>query len=85
MDATEDGRRGAVRQWMTPQPIVPSLVFAGRHAGGSATRMSARSPCRTRGHHLRTTKVLPPMGPARIDPVKGTRDSLNVFPGESTS
>ncbi|MBA0262592.1 hypothetical protein D7T58_18395 [Stenotrophomonas maltophilia] len=67
MDASEDGRHTAVRQWMAPQPIVPSLMFAARQ------------------HNERTTKVLPPIRPAPIDPVEGKRDSLTVFPGESTS
>ncbi|TIE13279.1 hypothetical protein DI041_07430 [Stenotrophomonas maltophilia] len=67
MDASEDGRHMAVRQWMAPQPIVPSLMFA------------ARQP------PLRTTKVLTPIRPVPIDPAVGKRDSLTVFPGESTS
>ncbi|PJL31738.1 hypothetical protein B9Y64_09210 [Stenotrophomonas maltophilia] len=67
MDATEDGRHMAVRQWMAPQPIVPSLMFAARQ------------------HNRCTTKVLTPIRPVPIDPVEATRDSLSVFPGESTS
>ncbi|AVH91539.1 hypothetical protein DXT57_18455 [Stenotrophomonas maltophilia] len=67
MDATEDGRHMAARQWTAPQPIVPSLMFAA---------------CQ---HNKRTTKVLPPIRPVPIDPAEGTRDSLTVFPGESTS
>ncbi|PNY73521.1 hypothetical protein EN794_008905 [Mesorhizobium sp. M00.F.Ca.ET.151.01.1.1] len=67
MDAGQNGRHAALRQWMAPQPIVPSLMFAARQ------------------RHRRTTKVLPPIRPVPIDPVEGTRDSLTVFPGESTS
>ncbi|TFZ44027.1 hypothetical protein E5C33_16055 [Stenotrophomonas maltophilia] len=67
MDASEDGRHTAARQWMAPQPIVPSLMFA-----------ACQRPCLT-------TKVLTLIRPVPIDPVEGTRDSLSVFPGESTS
>ncbi|AWH38069.1 hypothetical protein C1929_15530 [Stenotrophomonas sp. ZAC14D1_NAIMI4_6] len=73
MDADEDGRRTPQRQWAAPQPIVPPLVFAGRHV----RRAAAPALC--------STKVLPQKSPAHIDRAQVTRDSLNIFPGESTS
>ncbi|PTA72513.1 hypothetical protein C9412_08360 [Stenotrophomonas sp. Nf1] len=82
MDASEDGRHTASGQWTAPQPIVPLPVFAARHV----RRTQGAGPHRrTHPRNLRTTKVLPQNGPVHIDPARGTRDSLPVFPGESTS
>ncbi|AUI08595.1 hypothetical protein EF148_07140 [Stenotrophomonas maltophilia] len=39
MDASEDGRHMAVRQWMAPQPIVPSLMFAARQRNRRTTKV----------------------------------------------
>ncbi|TDB33026.1 hypothetical protein TEP_04775 [Stenotrophomonas sp. TEPEL] len=85
MDAGKNGRCSAQRQWMPSQPIVPSLVFAARHVRTPAS--SALSAAREHRHlpHPCTTKVLLHNGPVHIDPARGTRDSLPVFPGESTS
>ncbi|MBA0301132.1 hypothetical protein D7Y24_22300 [Stenotrophomonas maltophilia] len=39
MGATEDGRHTAVGQWMAPQPIVPSLMFAARQRSRRTTKV----------------------------------------------
>ncbi|EED39506.1 hypothetical protein D7Y55_17725 [Stenotrophomonas maltophilia] len=39
MDAPEDGRHTAVRQWTAPQPIVPSLMFAARQHSLRTTKV----------------------------------------------
>ncbi|AWT15801.1 hypothetical protein DM611_16745 [Stenotrophomonas maltophilia] len=39
MDATEDGRHTTVGQWMAPQPIVPSLMFAARQHALRTTKV----------------------------------------------
>ncbi|PJL20059.1 hypothetical protein B9Y66_00350 [Stenotrophomonas maltophilia] len=85
MDASKNGRCSAQRQWMPSQPIVPSLVFAACHVRTPAPpALGAAREHRHRPHPC-TTKVLPLNGPVHIDPARGTRDSLPVFPGESTS
>ncbi|KAG1271571.1 hypothetical protein G6F64_015584 [Rhizopus arrhizus] len=39
MDAPEDGRHPAVRQWTAPQPIVPSLMLAARQHSLRTTKV----------------------------------------------
>ncbi|KAG1530614.1 hypothetical protein G6F50_017199 [Rhizopus delemar] len=39
MDAPEDGRHTAVRQWTAPQPIVPSLMLAARQHSLRTTKV----------------------------------------------